>query len=101
MPPHPAPTALVVLFEADVGLTFGYGLLVAIPAVIIAGPLYSRTLRGLVSRPLAGFVREPRPAAELPGRVNSFLSSLLPVVVLTLVFSLQGRCLRGARLRPF
>ena len=100
LPPHPAPTALVVLFRADVSLTFGYGLLVAVPAVIIAGPLYSRLLRGIVSRPLAGFVRAPRPAADLPGRLNSFLSSLLPVVVLTLVFGLQAVLPAGGPLAP-
>ncbi|GAB2464668.1 idonate transporter [Hymenobacter qilianensis] len=90
LPPHPAPTALVVLFKADVGLTFVYGLLVAVPAVLLAGIFYSRTLRGIVSQPLTGFVSEPRPTSLLPGRLNSFLSSLLPVLVLSLVFSLQA-----------
>ena len=85
LPPHPAPTALVALFHANVGLTFAYGLLVAVPAVVLAGPLYARTLRGIVSQPLAGFASEPRPADELPGRLNSFLSSLLPVLVLAIV----------------
>ncbi|SMB98263.1 gluconate transporter [Hymenobacter roseosalivarius DSM 11622] len=100
LPPHPAPTALVVLFQAKVSTTFGYGLLVAVPAVIIAGPLYSRTLRGLVSRPLTGFVREPRPGAELPGRWNSFLSSLLPVLILAPVLSLQGALPTDGALAP-
>lgn len=100
LPPHPSPTALVVLFGADVGLTFGYGLLVAVPAVIIAGPLYSRTLRGLVARPLGGFVSEHRPIAALPGRLNSFLSSLLPVLVLAFVLSLQGILPTGGALTP-
>ncbi|WP_133272264.1 gluconate:H+ symporter [Hymenobacter radiodurans] len=90
LPPHPAPTALVVLFKADVGLTFGYGLLVAVPAVLVAGIFYSRTLRGIISQPLTGFVSEPLPTNQLPGRLNSFLSSLLPVLVLSLVFSLQA-----------
>jgi Gnt-I system high-affinity gluconate transporter len=89
-----------VLFKADVSLTFGYGLLVAVPAVVVAGPLYSRTLRGLASRPLAGFVREPRPAAELPGSWNSFLSSLLPVLVLALVLGLQALLPTSGALTP-
>ncbi|MVN75749.1 gluconate transporter [Hymenobacter sp. HMF4947] len=90
LPPHPAPTALVVQFHADMGLTFLYGLLVAVPAIVIAGPLYTRTLKGIVSRPLASFVAELRPAGELPGRANSFLSSLLPVLVLAVVLGLQA-----------
>jgi Gnt-I system high-affinity gluconate transporter len=100
LPPHPAPTALVALFHANVGLTFLYGLLVAVPAVVIAGPLYARTLRGIVSLPLAGFASEPRPEHELPGRVNSFLSSLLPVLVLATVLGLQAVLPAGGPLAP-
>ncbi|HEX8506116.1 MAG TPA: gluconate:H+ symporter [Hymenobacter sp.] len=98
LPPHPAPTALVALFHASVGLTFGYGLLVALPAVVIAGPLFARTLKGIVSTPLAGFAVEPRPAEELPGRLNSFLSSLLPVLVLAVVLGLQAALPAGGPL---
>ncbi|HEX8330854.1 MAG TPA: gluconate:H+ symporter [Hymenobacter sp.] len=100
LPPHPAPTALVALFHANVGLTFVYGLLVALPAVVIAGPLYARTLRGIVTVPLAGFASEPRPAEELPGRWNSFLSSLLPVLVLAVVLGLQAVLPAGSAAAP-
>jgi Gnt-I system high-affinity gluconate transporter len=88
LPPHPAPTALVALFHANVGLTFGYGLLVAVPAVVIAGPLYARTLRGIVTVPRAEFMVAPASDQALPGRLNSFLSSLLPVLVLAAVLGL-------------
>src|SRR6201996_4949523 len=52
LPPHPAPTALVGLFHANMGLTLIYGIILAIPAIIIAGPLFSRTLKTLPSTPL-------------------------------------------------
>jgi Gnt-I system high-affinity gluconate transporter len=90
LPPHPAPTALVAQFHASLGLTFVYGLVIAVPAIILAGPLYARTLRGIVSVPLAGFVTESLPMAALPGRVNSFVSSLLPVLLLGLALGLQA-----------
>ena len=82
LPPHPSPTALVAQFHASLGRTFAYGLVLAIPAVVLAGPVYARTLRGLVATPLAGFVVPPPPESVLPGRLNSFLSALLPVLVL-------------------
>src|SRR4030095_13315431 len=44
LPPHPAPTGLVKSFNADLGLTLLYGLAIAIPAVIIAGPLFAPAL---------------------------------------------------------
>lgn len=90
LPPHPAPTALVAQFHASLGLTFVYGLVIAVPAIILAGPLYARTLRSIVSVPLTGFVTKVRPAAELPGRLNSFMSSLLPVLLLGLALGLQA-----------
>lgn len=90
LPPHPAPTALVAQFHASLGTTFGYGLLLAVPAIILAGPLYASTLRGIISVPLPGFVAEARPAAELPGTVNSFVSSLLPVLLLSSALGLRA-----------
>lgn len=89
LPPHPAPTALVGQFHASLGATFGYGLLVAIPAIILAGPLYGRTLRDIISVPLTGFIAEPLPDEALPGSINSFISSLLPVLLLSTALTLQ------------
>lgn len=100
LPPHPAPTALVALFHANAGLTFGYGLLVAVPAVVVAGPLYARTLRDIVSVPRMGFAPVPVPEKVLPGRLNSFLSSLLPVLVLVMVLGLQAALPTGGPLSP-
>ncbi|HSC37087.1 MAG TPA: SLC13 family permease, partial [Chitinophagaceae bacterium] len=39
LPPHPSPTGLITQYKADMGKTLFYGLLIAIPAIIIAGPL--------------------------------------------------------------
>ena len=38
LPPHPAPSALSIMFEADLGKTLIYGIIVAIPAILIFGP---------------------------------------------------------------
>ena len=100
LPPHPAPTALVVQFHADMGRTFMYGLLVAVPAILLAGPVYASTLRGIVSQPLASFAVEPLPATALPGQLNSFLSSLLPVLVLGGVLVLRAVLPAGGPLAP-
>lgn len=101
LPPHPAPTALVAQFHANLGLTFAYGLLIAIPAIVLAGPVYARTLRGLVAVPLAGLVAEALPPGALPGRLNSFASSLLPVLLLVLALGLQAVLPAGGPLAPW
>ena len=82
LPPHPSPTALVVQFHANMGITLIYGLIIAIPAIIIAGPLFSRTLKKIHSVPLETFHGTSLPEDRLPGAVSSFLSALLPVVLL-------------------
>nr|WP_213816150.1 SLC13 family permease [Glaciihabitans sp. dw_435] len=42
IPPHPGPLAAIGILGANVGITLALGLIVAIPAVIIAGPLFGR-----------------------------------------------------------
>lgn len=39
VPPHPGPLLAIDALGADLGLTLGLGLLVAVPTVIVAGPL--------------------------------------------------------------
>ena len=42
VPPHPAAMAAVGIFDADVGLTILYSLIVGLPTAILAGPLYGK-----------------------------------------------------------
>ncbi|MCL1871715.1 MAG: GntP family permease [Promicromonosporaceae bacterium] len=44
IPPHPGPLLAIAGLHADLGITLGLGLLVAIPTVIIAGPVLARIL---------------------------------------------------------
>ena len=41
VPPHPGPLTAIDLLKADLGVTLALGVLVAIPTVIVAGPLLS------------------------------------------------------------
>ena len=82
LPPHPSPTALVSQFHADIGKTLLYGMMIAVPTVILAGPIFASSLKKINSEPLETF--KPRAIAEdqLPGMANSFISALLPVLLL-------------------
>jgi gluconate:H+ symporter, GntP family len=40
VPPHPGPLAAIAILHANVGLTLALGLLIAIPTVAVAGPLF-------------------------------------------------------------
>ena len=82
LPPHPSPTTLVGMFHANMGQTLVYGLILAIPAIILAGPVFALTLKNMPSTPLETFRAEELPANKLPGTFNSFLTALLPVILL-------------------
>ena len=54
IPPHPGPLAAIAILHANVGVTLGLGLLVALPTVAIAGPLYGMLAARLVPIGAAG-----------------------------------------------
>lgn len=81
VPPHPGPLLAVEALGADLGRTMLYGILIAIPTAVIAGPLLARlTTRGVrLAPPLAvapTFVIAP------PPRSLSLLIVLLPVLMI-------------------
>lgn len=41
LPPHPGPTVIASQYHADLSMVFVYGIIIAIPTVIIAGPLFT------------------------------------------------------------
>lgn len=82
LPPHPAPAALVDLFGGNVGVTLLYGILIGIPVIILAGPVFALSLKKLNSRPLDTFVAEEMPEASLPGLGGSLLTAFLPVILI-------------------
>jgi len=84
LPPHPSPVALLAQFHANMGMTFFYGIMIAIPAVIIAGPLYAKTLKNIKTNPTKVISIHEIPDEKLPGTANSFISSLLPVIMIAI-----------------
>lgn len=82
LPPHPSPAALVAQFDANMGLTLFYGFIIAIPTIIIAGPVFAPFLKKIKATPLQTFQAEPKPENELPSLGNSLFAALLPVLLL-------------------
>lgn len=54
IPPHPGPLAAIGILHANVGVTLAFGLLIAVPTVIIAGPLFGRFAARMVPIGAAG-----------------------------------------------
>jgi Gnt-I system high-affinity gluconate transporter len=75
------------MFHADLGKTLIYGIIVAIPAIVISGPLLSKVLSRtkIVAKPLKEFVNtKPLTDEEMPGFWISFFSALLPVLLISI-----------------
>jgi Gnt-I system high-affinity gluconate transporter len=100
LPPHPAPTALVAQFHADLGTTLIYGMIIAVPTVILAGPLFASTLRTLQSKTTGIISVKAIPEDKLPGLGISILSALLPVVLITLTTLFDNVVPESGTLRP-
>lgn len=90
LPPHPGPTAIGTLYHADMGLTLIYGIAVAVPAVILGGVVFSRTLKGIRPNPPAQFMEVTvPPESESPGFFISLFTGLLPVLLIALASALS------------
>ena len=84
LPPHPSPVALIGQFHADIGHTLLYGLIIAVPTIILAGPVFASTLKGITAEPLDAFRPKEIAADKLPGAFSSFMAALLPVLLIML-----------------
>lgn len=83
LPPHPGPVVLVNAFGADMGLTLVYGIAMAIPAVVVAGPYLGRWLQ-VINPPLLDLFASGTAHKVLPGAWSSFLIALSPVLLISL-----------------
>ncbi|GAA4466048.1 gluconate:H+ symporter [Nibrella saemangeumensis] len=91
LPPHPSPAAITAQLGANIGTTLLYGIIVAIPAIIIAGPLFGKTLKRYNPRPDRDIYNiKDVPDTDLPGVGISFFVALLPVVMLTVFGPLKS-----------
>lgn len=85
LPPHPGPTAIATIFHADMGKTLLYGTIMAIPTVILAGPVYARFLKG-IDKPVPEGLYNAKTFSdeEMPGFGVSVWTSLVPVILMAL-----------------
>jgi Gnt-I system high-affinity gluconate transporter len=83
LPPHPGPVVLVNAFKAGMGTTLLYGLIIAIPVVILAGPVLGRFLQGIKVK-TENFTETETGTKQLPAAFPSFFIALLPVLLIIL-----------------
>ena len=85
LPPHPGPVVLVNAFHANMGQTLMYGLIIAIPTVIIAGPFLGNLLKGIKTGvPELFGTSKVTAETTLPPVLTSFCIALSPVLLITI-----------------
>ncbi|MFF3752756.1 GntP family permease [Streptomyces sp. NPDC002018] len=85
IPPHPGPLVAIDAIGANLGVTLALGVVVAVPTVIIAGPLFSRYAARWVDIPAPDRMVPQRASEELerrPSFAATVSTVLLPVVLM-------------------
>lgn len=100
LPPHPGPTAIAVLYKADIGLTLLYGMIISIPAIIVAGPFFSKFIKKYKATPPPGLAT-PKVFAEadMPGYGVSVFTALFPVLLMAITTISSFILIEGTPLR--
>ena len=90
LPPHPAAMLAVGTFEADVGLTILYGLIVGLPTAALAGPIFATWVAPRIALPASNPMAEQLEGTPedvlrpTPGFGISVFTVLIPVVLMLL-----------------
>jgi H+/gluconate symporter-like permease len=85
LPPHPAPTYVSFIYEANVNKVLLYGLIPMIPACLIGGIWLSHFTKNIVVTPPADLFTERQfEKSELPGLGLSILCAVTPIILMLL-----------------
>jgi GntP family gluconate:H+ symporter len=88
VPPHPAALVAVTAYNADIGRTIAYALIVGVPTAALAGPIFGKLVSRFVipapNNPLMEELVEQGPRRDLPGFGITLFTILLPVGLMLL-----------------
>ncbi|AZV49455.1 gluconate permease [Bacillus halotolerans] len=91
LPPHPGPTAIAGEYGANIGEVLLYGFIVAVPTVLIAGPIFTKFAKKIVP---ASFAKNGNISSlgtqktfkleETPGFGISVFTAMLPIIIMSI-----------------
>ena len=83
VPPHPGPLVAIANLGANLGITLGLGILIAIPTVIISGPLFAKVAAKWAPVPTPElWDTDEAPRAQRPTFTAALWCVLLPVILM-------------------
>ncbi|MBW7633448.1 GntP family permease [Bacillus licheniformis] len=91
LPPHPGPTAIAGELGANIGEVLLYGIIVAIPTVLLAGPLFTKLAKKIVPQSFEkmGSIaslgeQKTFKLEETPAFGISVFTAMLPVIIMAI-----------------
>ncbi|WP_440603411.1 gluconate permease GntP [Bacillus sp. GB_SG_008] len=91
LPPHPGPTAIAGELHANIGEVLLYGFMIAVPTVILAGPVFTKIAKKLVPEAFnkTGNIKslgeqKVFKLEDTPGFGISVFTALLPVILMAI-----------------
>lgn len=86
VPPHPAAMLAVTTYNADIGRTIFYAMIIGIPTAMLAGPLYAKVIAPRIQldqyNPIAEQFLEEKPRTDLPSFGITIATILLPIALM-------------------
>jgi Gnt-I system high-affinity gluconate transporter len=84
LPPHPAPLAILKQFNASMGTTLFYGILISVPVILVSGALFGSTLKKYTNLPNPAFIATKMDFDQAPSTFTSFFTLLFPLILIAL-----------------
>jgi gluconate transporter len=85
VPPHPGAMTAIGIYNADLGRVLLYSLVIALPAAIVAGPVFAKWVhKRVISEGEPELIRVSTSSEKLPNTGISFFIILLPVLLMVL-----------------
>ncbi|MHA2961533.1 GntP family permease [Priestia megaterium] len=85
VPPHPGAMTAIGIYNADLGRVLLYSLVIALPAAIVAGPVFAKWVhKRVIPEGEPELIRVSTSSEKLPNTGISFFIILLPVLLMVL-----------------
>ncbi|MBU3570321.1 GntP family permease [Priestia aryabhattai] len=85
VPPHPGAMTAIGIYNADLGRVLVYSLVIALPAAIVAGPVFAKWVhKRVIPEGEPELIRVSTSSEKLPNTGISFFIILLPVLLMVL-----------------
>lgn len=102
LPPNPGPIAIGSIYGASVSMILIYGIIIAIPTVIVAGPIFSKFIKKIDHKGTNGlFKGEIIDEEDMPSFSTSVLIAIIPPVLMASAAISENVLPDTSQIRPF